>query len=150
MRDAPDEMEPVAGTIASIGAYTGRFPSPATKNCGVRFRLRSTVLWLFTFQEKLLLIAAIHFPGMRMPSMPRLLRHDNGARKLGSNTRISGLAIENVVPVVPSAHAVGPSVMFDQSGIGTAAPTQDNVTRVPGSPVDSTSSPIVLTPTVPR
>src|SRR5262245_5201760 len=108
MRDAPDEIEPVAGTIASIGAYTGRFPSPGMTNCAVRFRLRSTVLWLLTFQEKLPWTARIHLPVTRMPSMPRFVRQESGAWKLGSKTRMSGLAIENVVPLVPSAHAVGP------------------------------------------
>ena len=82
-RDAPDEIEPVDGTIAFTGANTGRLASPGRVNCGVRFRLRSTVLCPFTFQEKPPLRATIHFPGTRMPSMPRLLRHDSGARKPG-------------------------------------------------------------------
>ena len=92
----------------------------------------------------------IHLPGTRMPSIPRLLRHDSGGLKSESNTRTSGLASENVVPVVPSAHAVGPSDMFRQSGTGTASPTHDSVIRVPGNPVDSTSSAMVLVLTVPR
>src|SRR6187399_2649256 len=141
-RDAADEMDPVEGTIAFTGANTGRWSSPDIVNCGVRLRFRSTELCPFTFQEKPPLSATIHLPGTRMPSIPTLLRQDSGARNAGSKTRTSGFEIEKVVPVLPSAQAEGPSVMLDQSGTGTASPTQDNVTRVPGSPVDSTISAI--------
>src|SRR5688500_4944720 len=149
-REAPDEMEPVEGTTALTGANTGRFPSPVRKNCGMRLRLRSTVLWPLTLYENPPLMVRIHLPGTRMPSMPRLLRHDIGGSNPGSNTRTSGFEREKVVPFVPSAQDEGPTVMVRQSGTGTASPTQDNVTRVPGRPVDSTNSATVPVLTVPR
>src|SRR5437870_11054472 len=85
-----------------------------------------------------------------MPSIPRLLRHERGARYAGSNTRTDGLEMLSGVPTLPSAHVVGPSDITPHCGSGTAAPAHDRSTRVPGSPVDSTRSAMALVLVPPR
>jgi hypothetical protein len=78
-----------------------------------------------------------------MPSMPRLLRHDTGARKPGSKTRTTAWRAERSFQWCRQRRPSGlrswsPSQALER------APTHDSVTRVPGKPVDSTSSAMVF------
>src|ERR1035437_1667941 len=139
-RDSAADTAPLEGSIAAVDTHTGLFPSPASANFGVPAKFASTVPGWFRPYDAIVLTRIIQKPTLPFQS--------SDARQLRGTSydlliSVAGGASSARAPL-PSVHCVGsePGSLRkrDQSGVGTAVPTQESDCVLPASPVRDRAS----------
>src|SRR6185436_17534514 len=136
---AAEAMLPVFATIALTPAYTGRPPSFASENCGVRAALTSTTPTWSSPDDTTPCTPSTNRLSRTGPDQSAAARSDRGCLNPALNSDTFGVLAAYTVPAEPVAQLVGidaASVRNEsQFGDGAARPTQE-IDRVDaGNPV---------------